>query len=115
MSTYTVYNFALAALVLPLSCWLLGPRNLRRSVLRCARIALLMTLLGYPWDFFAINMGVWRYPRLPGYSIHGVPLNDLLFMWLCTHLACSVLTAARRWESGRERHSESKYASDQST
>lgn len=113
MTVYTLYDIALAVFVLPLSCWLLGRSNLRRSVLRCARIALLMTLIGYPWDFFAINVVVWRYPRYPGYSIHGVPVNDLLFMWLCTYLACSVLIAARRWESGRERHSKCKHAGDQ--
>jgi lycopene cyclase domain-containing protein len=113
MTRYTVYNLALALFALPLSCWLLGPWDRLRALLRCARVALLMTLIGYPWDFFAIKLGVWRYPNYPGYTLHGVPLNDLLFMWVCTHLACSVLMAAQRRQSGRKGHSKGENAGHQ--
>ena len=112
MNAYTIYNVVLAAAILPLSCWLVGPRNRRQLILRCARICLLMTLIGYPWDFFAIRMGAWRYPQ-PGYTIHAVPLNDLFFMWTCTQLTCSTLIAARRWQSSSERYAKRKNASDE--
>lgn len=110
MTAYTAYNLVLAALVLPLSYRLLGSRDRRRLVLRCARIGLLMTLIGYPWDFFAIKMGAWRYLQ-PGYTIHAVPVNDLLFMWICTQLTCGALIAARRWQSSSEGYAKRKNAS----
>jgi len=112
MTTYTVYNLVLAAFVLPLSYWLLGSHDRRRLALLCARVGLLITLIGYPWDFFAIRMGVWRYPRSE-YTIHGVPVNDLFFMWICTQLTCSALIVARRWQAAGERDSKRKDASEQ--
>jgi lycopene cyclase domain-containing protein len=56
-----------------------------------ARIALLITVLLYPWDSFAISLGVWTYPNDTGLRIYGVPLNDSIFIWLCSYLACVVL------------------------
>ena len=111
MNLYTLYNFILAAFVLPASYSLLrSTRNCRSNLLLCARVALLLTLIGYLWDFFAIQLGVWAYPRDPGWRIHGVPLNDLVFIWLCTYLACSVLLSAGRREPRRQRHPESEDA-----
>gem|GEM_PF-5905109 len=101
MTHYTAYNLVLAALILPISFWLAGLRDRRHNLLLSARIAFLVTLIGFPWDFFAIHVGVWRYPGDPGVRIYGVPLNDLIFMWLCTHLACSFLV----YVNGRQPHS----------
>jgi lycopene cyclase domain-containing protein len=102
VNVYTLYNVVWGLCVLVGSCWLLRDApDRRRDVGRGARVALIMTLLGYPWDFFAIQRGVWAYPRDPGWRLHGVPLNDLVFMWLCTYFACCVLvTHARRHARG---------------
>jgi lycopene cyclase domain-containing protein len=108
MNQYTAYNVALAITVFPTSCLLLRGSNLRRSLLYCARTALLMTVLGYPWDFFAIKLGAWGYPKAAGATLYGVPVNDLVFMWICTQLTCSVLIAARRWETCGQRHAKSE-------
>lgn len=105
---YSIFNLCFAFLVLP-SCWLLtqwGDR--RRQLLFAARIALLVTLLAYPWDYFAIHLGAWSYPVDPGSVVNRVPINDLIFMILCTLLTSCALLAARRWEDHGDRHSERK-------
>src|SRR4029077_799967 len=112
---YTAYNLAFAAIVLPLSYWLSGPAHRRwRSLSLSARIGALLTLVGYPWDFFAIQLGVWAYPSDPGWRLHSVPLNDVVFMWLCTHLACCVLLASTdRRQPPDDRHPECEDARQQ--
>jgi len=99
MTHYSVYNLVFAVFTLSLSYWLAGVRNKRRNLLSAARIALLLTVLYYPWDFFAIRLGVWKYPKHPGLKIHEVPLNDLIFIWLCSYLTCVILIAADRWRA----------------
>jgi len=111
MSPYTLYNLALAILVLPACYWLVGSHQRGRLILRLTRIAFLMTLMAYPWDFFAISLRAWRYPQHPGVNLYGVPLNDLFFMWVCTQLTCSILIFARRWQSGRKRYTKREDAS----
>ncbi len=91
MTTYTAYNLILAALILPFSYWFAGRGDRRRNLLLSARIALILTVLLYPWDFFAIRLGSWTYPDFDGWQIYGVPLNDSLFIWLCSYLTCVVL------------------------
>ena len=99
MTPYTAYNLVLAAFTLPISYWLVGASKRRGNLLLSARIALLLTVIYYPWDFFAIRLGVWRYPNHPGLRIYEVPLNDLIFIWLCSFLACNVLIAVDRWRA----------------
>lgn len=106
MSAYTIYNMVLAVIVLPLGTVLLLNGGTSALVLAAARVALLVTLIAFPWDFFAIQFGAWQYPNDPGPRIYGVPVNDLAFIWLCTFLTCSVLVAFRRRESGGHRHTE---------
>jgi lycopene cyclase domain-containing protein len=112
MTAYTTYNLALATLVLPISYGLTLFGNQRRDLLVSARVALLVTLLGYPWDFFAIHSGVWTYPKYPGIRVYDVPLNDLIFMWLCSHFTCALLIAVRRRYSGGDRQPKSKDAGE---
>jgi lycopene cyclase domain-containing protein len=111
MSAYAGYNLALAAFVFPASYLLAGGQSRRHMLTLASRIAFLLTLLAYPWDFFAIRYRIWRYPVDPGLRIYEVPVNDLIFMWLCTFLACSLLVALRRWESSRQRNSKGEGAS----
>ena len=92
MATYTLYNLALAVVILPVSYLVAIRNNMRRSLLLSARAAWLLTMILYPWDFFAIRLGVWTYPKYAGLRIYDVPLNDLFFIWLCSYLACVVLT-----------------------
>jgi lycopene cyclase domain-containing protein len=113
MSAYTVYNLSIAAFIVPASYWLADARSKRRTLALASRIAFLLTLLAYPWDFFAIHLQVWRYPVDPGPRIHDVPLNDLVFMWLCTYLACTLLIAIGKWESSRQGHSKREHASEE--
>jgi hypothetical protein len=88
-------------------------RGRMSDFLLSARVGILLMLLGYPWDFFAIQLNIWRYVVDPGARLFAVPLNDLAFMWLCSHLASSVLVAVDRSETLGGRHSKSKYASDE--
>ncbi len=112
MTPYTAYNLVLATLVLPISYVLTRLGDQRRDLLVSARVALLVTLLGYPWDFFAIHARVWTYPNYPGIRIYNVPLNDLVFMWLCSHFTCALLITVRRRYSGGDRQAKSKDAGE---
>lgn len=112
MTPYTAYNLALATLVLPITYGLTLLGDQRRDLLVSARVALLVTLVGYPWDFFAIHAGVWTYPNYPGIRIYDVPLNDLVFMWLCSHFTCTLLIAVRRRYSCRDRQAKRKDAGE---
>jgi lycopene cyclase domain-containing protein len=106
MKAYTIFNFVLSLIILPLGYWLAGKQSRRHILAVASRISLKMTLIAYPWDFFAIRYRIWRYPVDPGLQLYEVPLNDLLFIWICTYLACTLLSATARWESARQRHSE---------
>jgi lycopene cyclase domain-containing protein len=95
VATYTLYNLLLAVLMAGV-CYAIAGRNRRKILLLSARVALLITVLLYPWDFFAVQLGVWTYPRDPGARIYGVPLNDSLFIWLCSFLTSVVLIRSDR-------------------
>jgi len=107
MATFTFYNLIFAMFSLVLSYLILGRRNTKHLLL-AARVALLITVILYPWDFFAIRLGAWSYPAYPGRRLYGVPLNDLVFIWLCSYLACVLLLRFDRRRSQRERHAESE-------
>ena len=99
MTGYTVYNLVLAVLILPPIVFL-NARQSRWDDLRIStRISFLMAVIAYPWDFFAIHHEVWDYPNDPGLRIFDVPLNDLIFIFLCTQLASTVLLAVVRRQS----------------
>jgi uncharacterized membrane protein YoaT (DUF817 family) len=105
VSIYTIYNVTLLAVLIPASWFLLPRRSRWRNASLAARIGVLIALFGFPWDFFAIRLGAWRYPNPPGAMIRSVPLNDLVLMWLCTYFATTVLIRAETWgDGGRERH-----------
>lgn len=110
MTVYTRYNAALAVIVLLLSLGVFHRPSRWREVILAARIGVLVMIFGYPWDFFAIRLGVWRYPKDPGLTVHGVPGNDLLFMWLCTYFASSFLIWTKSWHRGSQGHAQSKHA-----
>ena len=111
MATYTLFNIVLASMLLPVS-WLMLPTSARRTGFRVTtRSATLITLMAYPWDFFAVQQGVWRYPEDPGLTLYDVPLNDSALIWVCTYFSCSVFYAiARRGQHSGERHPEDKNA-----
>jgi lycopene cyclase domain-containing protein len=106
MKAYTIFNLILSAIILPLGYGLAGKQSRYHTLSVASRISFKMALIAYPWDFFAIRYRVWRYPVDPGLKIYEVPLNDLLFIWICTYLACTLLSAIGRWESARQRHPE---------
>jgi len=96
MTPYDIYNLVFAVFVLPFSYWIVGSELRVRHLILSARIASLLTIIYYPWDFFAIHLGVWTYPSNPGVRIYQVPLNDLIFIWLCSFLTCSALALSWR-------------------
>lgn len=113
INRYGIYNAALVALVLTASWWMLARAGRRQGLFLSARIGLLVVFLGYPWDFFAIRLGIWDYPNSPGAKVYGVPVNDLVFMWISTFLTTSVLITIIGREAGSERHSEREDAREQ--
>lgn len=108
MTSYTAYNIIIAVFILPICYWLAGYKDRLRNIRLCARVAFLITLISYPWDFFAIQFGIWTYPLDPGPRLFNVPLNDLVFIWLGSYLTCCVLVAVNRWKTHGQRHSESE-------
>lgn len=113
MTIYTLYILGFTAFALPVSYWIAGRHNRRQKVLVSARIALLLTLLIYPWDFFAIRLGAWTYPDFGGLTVFGVPLNDSFFIWLCSYLACIVLIRVNSRNSNDRAYSECNRTADQ--
>lgn len=101
MSTYTAYNLVLLVIIFLASYFLTNSSNRWTDILLSARIGFLVVLLGYPWDFFAIQMNAWSHPNDPGPRLFGVPINDLFLIWLCTFLACIALLSANRREAQR--------------
>jgi lycopene cyclase domain-containing protein len=104
MATYTFYNLLLGIVILT-AAYLIAGRN-RRILFLAARVALLITLLLYPWDFFAVRLGVWVYPKDPGVMIYGVPLNDSIFIWLCSFLTSVGLLEVDRRNSSNQADTE---------
>jgi len=113
MTMYNWYILALAAFTLPIAYWLARKNERRRTLLLAARIASLMTVLLYPWDYFGIRHGAWTHPSFTGWRIYGVPLNDLAFIWLFTYLACVVLIRFDRGKSHGYTHPQSQRTNDQ--
>lgn len=102
MSRYVVFNVTLAV-VTSIICAILGRAGrFRRWAGTSARAATLVTALGFPWDFFAGYLHAWNYPRDPGMRLYGVPINDLIFMWICTYLACNILLFADERNGSRD-------------
>ena len=89
MNLYYLFNLILALITLP-ACYVLNERRWANFAVT-TRIAVLMIVFVYPWDFFAISLRSWGYPHDPGFRLYGVPLNDLVFTWICTQLGASVL------------------------
>jgi|KBSSwiStaDraftv2_1062776.scaffolds.fasta_scaffold327550_1 lycopene cyclase domain-containing protein len=108
MTTYGWFILAFAAIVLPISYWLAGRNQRRGKLLLAARIAVLLTVLGYPWDFFAIQLGAWTHPNFKGWRLYGVPLNDSIFTWLFSYLACVAILRFDRRKSHRNTESQSE-------
>ena len=59
------------------------------------RTAIVVTLISYPWDFFAIQWRAWTYgEKVP--QLLGVPIYDLIFIFVCTAFTASLFSSARR-------------------
>jgi hypothetical protein len=99
MTTYGWYMLAFAVFTLGVSYWVTDRDGRYRKLVLAARIALLLTILGYPWDFFAIRLGAWTHPNFDGFRIYGVPVYDSVFTWLFSYLACVILMKFDRRES----------------
>lgn len=105
---YTAFNISLACTFACLIFSLLFFFKIRGDNILAARVATMVTLLSYPWDFFAIFTGAWDYPNDPGPRIYGVPANDMIFIWLCSFFTGYILTAVDQRKKGGKRHSESE-------
>jgi hypothetical protein len=115
MTVYSIYNLVLAGLILPATYCIAGREDRWRTLSVAAKVGVLLTLIAYPWDFFAIQFNAWRYVNDPGPLVYGVPFNDLIFMWLCTYLACTALIAVDRWERRHGRHAKCEHAGEKHT
>lgn len=92
MTEYTIFNLCISALAVAVMCI---TRVRRPTVWKNVRIAVLVTILSYPWDFFAIMNKAWVHPKDPGIRLFSVPLNDLWFIFVCTLITTSLLSHHR--------------------
>lgn len=110
ISSFTLFNIVIAAVLLPASFFAVSIDDRRVGIRIALRSATLVTLMAYPWDFFAVQQGVWRYPADPGLMLYGVPLNDSVLIWVCTCFSSSVFHAIERWQYRGDRHPENEDA-----
>lgn len=87
MTNYTVFNFVWFAISVSV-VWLL--MRDRRRMGRIMRMATVVVLLSFPWDYLAVTTRTWDYGA-PGPRLFGVPLNDMLFIFSCSAFAGSLL------------------------
>ncbi len=98
MTLYTKLNIAWLSLSVLASCFLL---HNARSLLRTARVAAVVVIIAFPWDFIAIANRAWDYGT-PGFRVLGVPINDSIFIFACSLFASSALLSRnRRPRTGR--------------
>jgi hypothetical protein len=113
MNVYTWFNIIIAAALMPASFYAIPASRRLRGTQLSVRSATLMALTAFPWDYFGVQQGAWRYPLNPGLIIYGVPVNDLLLIWVGTHFSCSIFYAAVCRPYRGKRHSENKHAHEQ--
>jgi hypothetical protein len=84
--SYLLFNCLYALIVAAILGFTIRSRDALRLLLR---VASALTLISYPWDFFAIHFKAWRHPN-PNPAIFTVPVNDLVFIFLCTLVSGAV-------------------------
>lgn len=83
---YSLFNAALSLPILTSVAFLL---RTRREFAKALRVALGIAIISYPWIYFLISLGAWDYSQ-PGPRLFRVPINDLIFTFLCTLLSGSL-------------------------
>lgn len=63
-----------------------------RQIQSALKIALLATILAYPWLYFGIAQHAWGHGD-PGPVLFGVPLNELILAFIMTFANASALLA----------------------
>lgn len=91
MNTYSMFNIAFVAFA-GVVCLL--SRSPAVRVKAALQVAAIVTLLAYPWDFFAVQLGAWGYTA-SGPRFFGVPINDLVFIFAGSLLSTVLLTHPR--------------------
>lgn len=86
-SRYTLLNAGLIGAAAIVLAWTKPSRAQIHTVLRTAFV---VTLLAYPWDFFAVHWGAWTYGDQVD-SLFGVNPQDLVFIFGCTTISAALL------------------------
>ena len=90
MTNYALLNLILVfvSVIVLVLC-----RNSFFQIIRNAKLALFLVLISFPWDYFAIKLQLWIHPEYPGYKIFEVPINEMIFVFLCTFITFSIFSA----------------------
>lgn len=106
MTIYSQFNVAFG---LAVGLALLVLVQSREQLYLILRVSAFVTLLAFPWDFLAIQFRAWDYTD-PGLRLFGVPVNDVIFMFLCSLLTTGTLTSSFSPRRGRHhRRSEANH------
>ncbi len=89
MNRYIVFNVGMLLITILMSIFFVKSK---KQFIICLKVSIIITVIGLPWDFFAIAHGVWTYPEHPGVRLLGVPINDLVFIFLCSFISCSIIS-----------------------
>lgn len=101
MNSYTLFN----VLFMILAVWVMFLKlGSMKQLLQRFRIGLILVLIGYPWDYYAISLGVWVYPNDPGPRIYGVPANDMWLLFSSTLIITSLLDGLGGPKTGQSSH-----------
>ena len=84
MNNYLIYNFCLLLLLIILLA-IFGCS--KSEFIKFNKVSTILVLIGFPWDYFAIHLGVWEYPQNPGIRFYHVPINDLIFIYVSSMIA----------------------------
>jgi lycopene cyclase domain-containing protein len=110
MTKYSIFTVAVVVVSTSVSLYILKRCNLLQSFRTAGLIAFKITVIAYPWDFFAIQLGAWTFPQDPGFRLYGVPINDSLFIWACSLLTVAVLISILEGQRSRDGHTKREHA-----
>ena len=109
MSRYSILNLVLGTILVPASLLLLRHTKCENKFGIAQKIGAKLALFAFPWDFFAIQLGAWRYPNDPGPELYGVPINDLVLIWICSQFSVTVFIVLIERQRLRDGHPEREH------
>lgn len=88
MSNFVILNVIVSLFAIIFSVAFIKSKKELAAVLKSS---IIITLVAYPWDYFAITLGVWVFPEDPGPLLYKVPFNDIWLFFTASIMSTSLL------------------------